>query len=225
MNHVQIFLWWWWADINGTLGSVGLEAQGFGTNLTLITMVDSLRLRWPICRPYYTSPFCLTSSYVLVTWWSMCVEHFYWSQVTPHSSAFSVLRKVFDAVFLHKASWLWFGCHSFVRVRSMSVAPSCLPPPTRVLLNESCGSLVVARSRASSSTLYWPAYNSLRLISACLVSQLLDWALSGPVSGRTKSLFTFWFHPRWMLYPLVSTHGLFWIILRLSHGAKWIITV
>lgn len=86
----------------------------------------------------------------------------------------------------------------------MSIAPSCPPPPTLGLLNGLCGSLVAARSRASSSTLYWPAYNSLRLISVCSLSWWLAWTLLGPVSGKTKYLFMFSFTPRWMPYP----HGL-----------------
>lgn len=126
-------------------------------------------------------PVLLLFRYLLYGW--LCVKHFYRSEVTCHS-AFCVFSKVFEAFFLH--SWLWLGCHSFIRVRSLSVAPSCLPPPPLVLLNESCGSLVVARSRASSCTLYWQAYNSLRLISACSVSQQLDRTPSGPISGRTK---------------------------------------
>ncbi len=218
MNHVQIFLWWWWADINGTLGSVDLEAQGFVTNLTLITTVYSLRLRWPMCSPYYTSPFFLnlilgTCYMVVYVRWKFLLE--------PNHS--SIVCKVFDAVFLHKASWLWFGCHSFVRVRSMSVAPSCLPPPLPP------GYYWMNRVGAW----LWPGHVPPRLhfidqpttLSASLVLVLCLNCYIGTVSGRTKSLFTFWFPSRWMLYPLVSTHGLFWRILRLSHGANWIIAM
>lgn len=61
--------------------------------------------------------------------------------------------------------------------------------PPVVLLSGWCGNRVVARSRASSSTLYWAAYNSPRLISARSVSWQLDLILPGPISGRTKSFF------------------------------------
>lgn len=165
------------------------KAQEYGTNLTLITMVDSLRLRWAMCR-LTVLDFILHLtflSYVLVTW--RVTRQVTRVQSLVISPALSVSSKVLDAVFPHKTSLLWFGCHSFVRVRSMSVAPGYLPPPTLVLLNELCGSPALARSRASSSRLYWPAYNSLRLISACSVSQQLDWTLPRTYFWRKKKPF------------------------------------
>lgn len=177
-------------------------------------MVYSLGLRWTVCRltmldsrlHLHITPFLQKSNDSLF----LCIFFFQQNIWCSFSS---------------QVSWLWFGCHSFVRVTSMSVAPSCLPPPTPVLLNELFGSLALARSGASSSTLYWPPHNSHRVISACLGSHQLDWTLPGPLSGRTKSLSRFWFSFRWILSLLSLTDVPFWRILRLSYGTNWIITV
>lgn len=108
--------------------------------------------------------------------------------------------------FIHKASSLRFGCHSLVCVRSMSVAPSCPPPPTLELLNEPCGSLAVARSRASSSSTLIDQPTTLSS-SLALVQYLNSWTgLSLELFlGELKSFFFFTSSH----HPQGSTHGPF----------------
>lgn len=168
MNHVQIFLWWWWADINGTLGSVGCEIERSQIPGIWNYFDPNNHSRWPQVR---VSNMQTNSAELLIA------THLYillflvrqWLHISagakPLVCIFSFQWSIWCSFSLQKLR-LWFGCHSFIRVRSMSVASPSIPP--LLLLNESCGSLALARSRASSSTLYWPAYNSLRLISACL---------------------------------------------------------
>lgn len=130
------------------------KAQGFGTNVTLITVADSLRLRWTLCT------LTVLNSILHLNFLSL--------------SLFLCIVLYLMQFFIHKASSLRFGCHSVVCVRSMSVAPSCLPPPTLELLNEPCGSLAVARSRASSSSTLIDQPTTLSS-SLALVQYLNSW--------------------------------------------------
>lgn len=142
-----------------------LNPKWFRTNVILINVLNSLGLRCTLrWSPYYTSPFCgalfIGTSYVVV-----CDCKLY--QLEPSPSSF-LLTKPLD----------WFGCQLFVCVGSMLVAQRCLPPPTLVLLNGSCGSPAVGQVTCLLITLL----TNLTLCSSLVhswVSQQIGLCFSG----------------------------------------------